>query len=81
MSHEVQEMTKHPGWTYLVDRSNVTRSSKQKSILNGNAKTVEEYKEMTGWLDGANFIISLPARLHGEVESLRIERAELAQQG
>lgn len=76
MTHEVQEMTKHPGWTYLVDRAAVNISAKQRSVLNGSAKTVEEYKALTGWLDGATFFVNLPNKMEQDLEEQRLERAE-----
>lgn len=77
MTHEVQEMTKHPGWTYLIDRAAVNISAKQRSVLNGSAKSVEEYKALTGWLDGATFIVNLPERMNQDLEQTRSARAEL----
>jgi hypothetical protein len=65
---QVQEMTRHPGWALLEDYLRAQLEAKQRWLLVGNAKTLEEYREMTGWLQGVRDTLNAPNALHEQVE-------------
>lgn len=76
MSHAINELTRQPGWTYLIDRAVHSISAKQRNVLGGSVSSLEDYKKNIGWLEGANFVITIPERVDGEIRAARAERAE-----
>lgn len=79
MGQQIRELTQHPGWAYLLDRAVHTISSKQKTVLGGQVTSLEDYKKNVGWLEGANFVISLPERVDNEIAEARTNLGEREQ--
>lgn len=73
----VEDMAATPGWAYLADRATVSIAAKQRQILAGSVTDINEYKAVSGWLQGAEFVLSLPRRMREEVERAR-ERDDAA---
>lgn len=71
----VQELTEHAGWPLFIDRAVHTIAEKQKRVLSGRI-TEEEYRADTGWLEGAQYVLTVPERLNGEVELARTQIVE-----
>jgi hypothetical protein len=71
MSSDIQELTNQPGWSYFTDRAVATIASYQKKILAGGIDSLEDYKKLTGWLEGAAFVLSIPERVAKETQSAR----------
>ena len=64
----VQEMTRHPGWDLLADYMRAQMEAKQRSLLLGNADTIEDYRHQTGWLQGVTATLSAPEALAEQVQ-------------
>ena len=73
----VEDMAATPGWAYLADRAAVTIGAKPHQILAGSVVDINEYKSLSGWLQGAQFVLGLPERMRKEVEAAR-ERDDAA---
>lgn len=65
---QIQEMTQHPGWALLEDYMRAQMGAKQRSLLLGNADTIEEYREWTGWLKGVSATLDAPDTLAKQLE-------------
>jgi hypothetical protein len=70
---QVQEMTQHPGWALLQDYMRAQMEAKQRWLIIGNADTLEEYRRMTGWLQGVGDALSAPEALAAQVDRARRE--------
>lgn len=64
-------MTTHPGWQLFVDRAHHTMAAKQRQLLTGRVGNIEEYKSVTGWLEGAEFVLSISDIVDKEVGNAR----------
>lgn len=65
-AHQLQELTKHPGWAVLEDyavRSPFGTATRQTGLLNGGAKSYDDYQKQTGWLSGVYFVLHAPQRV------------------
>lgn len=71
---QIQELTQHPGWSLLGDYMRAQMEAKQRSLLLGNAKTIEDYRAQTGWIKGVSDVLDAPEALAEQVE--REEREE-----
>ena len=67
----VEDMSATKGWTYLADRAAHDIGAKQRQVLGGTIADLNEYKQLVGWIAGANYILGLPERLRAEVETAR----------
>lgn len=67
----IRELTEHPGWVLFVDRARASMFPRQERLLNGAPKTLEDYRRETGWLEGADFVLKVPAHVEVEVEKAR----------
>src|SRR4029077_13948815 len=72
----IREMTEHPGWAMLLDRASVSLGSRQKALYQGQIENMEDYLKQTSWLEGASFIIGLPAVVQNELNREAAERKE-----
>jgi hypothetical protein len=59
-SHLLSELAQNPGWSVLVDYIETISTRERLNLLRGNAKTFEEYKERTGYLDGLFKALAVP---------------------
>lgn len=64
----VEEMTASHGWPLLLDRARVTIVAKQTRIVQGKCADHEDYVRETAFLDGVEWMISLPQRIQMELE-------------
>jgi len=74
----IEEISRQPGWDMLVDRAHATLASVQQSILNGKLDP-DDYKSRCGFVEGAFFVLHLPAKVRDELENeleLRQEREQ-----
>jgi hypothetical protein len=65
---QVQEMALHPGWELLCDYVRAQMGAKQRSLLLGNADSLEEYREQVGWLQGVSAVLNAPQTLAEQVD-------------
>ena len=71
----ITKLTENPDWAVLVDYVNGKIEHEQRWLMNGNAKTVEDYRGKAGWVQGAQHVLEAPARIAKEVERKREEEA------
>jgi hypothetical protein len=64
---QIQEMSLHPGWELLCDYVRAQMMAKQRSLLLGNADSLEEYREQVGWLQGVTAVLNAPQSLAEQV--------------
>jgi hypothetical protein len=50
-------LQKSPDWSYLDKYCSQLISAKTRSLLNGNAKTIEDYRAEAGFVAGALFVL------------------------
>ena len=85
--HQLDELTKHPGWEVLVDyvlHGGGGSVKRQHRLVNGQLTTYEEYVKETGWLQGAHHVLEAPKTVLAMVATAReqlgdVEEAERAQ--
>lgn len=65
---QIQELTRHPGWPLLVDYMHDRMFKEQRSLILGNARTIEDYRNTTGWLKGVTDTLTAPDALAEQVE-------------
>ena len=70
---QIQEITERPGWPLLADYLRAQMEAKQRWVLLGDAKTMDEYKKVTGWLQGVTDALTAPNALAEQVERERRE--------
>jgi len=79
-SQLILDMTKHPGWQLLTDRANVGLWAKQNLLVGGGAKDFEHYKTTIAWMEGAQYVLSVPTLIEQELEIERLARYEREQE-
>lgn len=67
-AHQIRELTRDPKWAILADYVGAMISAKNRSLLNGNAKTIEEYRGEAGWISGAYFVLQAADHLDRQLE-------------
>ena len=71
--HRIKKLTETEDWKLLVDYCASQINSQQAYLMNGYAKTVEEYRGKAGWVQGAQFVLSAPERLAEQIQRERDE--------
>jgi hypothetical protein len=71
-AYEITEMQQETGWVYLRDYVTAQIQAKNRHLLNGHAKTIEEYRAEAGWIQGAMFVLEAAQQLNEQVERARI---------
>jgi hypothetical protein len=67
-AHRIRELTKHKDWELLRDYCSTIINAKNRSLLNGNAKTIEDYRADAGWISGAMFVLDAADHLDKQLE-------------
>lgn len=78
-AHLLNELTKHPGWARLVERSLVLMRKDKQRVLDGVVVHLEDYRKMTGFFQGAHAVLDLPSvveELAGNARRRAAERNE-----
>jgi hypothetical protein len=73
-NHQVQELTRHPGWPLFCDYLRAQLEAKQRYLILGNAKDIEDYRKIASWVAGVTDALNAPQMLSEQVE--RARRAE-----
>ena len=68
-THQIQQLAKYPEWQMLYDYVSAMVQAKNRSLLNGNARTLEEYRADAGWISGAMFVLQAPERIEEQMKS------------
>lgn len=76
-AHRIRELQQQPAWQDLVRFVSRMTDSKTRWLLNGNAKTLEDYRWEAGWVAGATYILQAPTQADLRVERMMSARAEL----
>jgi hypothetical protein len=79
-AHQLDELTKHPGWEVLTDfvyHGGGGSVKRQHRLVNGQLTTFEEYVKETGWLQGAHHVIEAPKTVAGMVATAREQLADM----
>jgi hypothetical protein len=74
--YQLGELTRHPGWQVLVELTEqVTRAMKLR-VLNGNFKSIDEYKSATGELQGVARVLDAPKLAQSMLDAEHQQRIE-----
>ena len=79
-AHQINELTQHPGWDVLLDYlrfSEGALAKRQVQLLQGGAKTFDDYQRRIGFIEGVQYAIDAPERLQTTVDTLRSRLAEI----
>ncbi len=58
-SHQLQQLTEHPGWAVLVDYiKTVVLAPRKDRLLNGAIDSLDEYKKQAGFCAGAEWVLN-----------------------
>lgn len=79
-AHQLEELTRHPGWAVFVDRLHTEMIPDKKAVLNGMVDDISKYHTLTGRLRGIHFAMEAPERVRGMVLSEIGRREERAEQ-
>src|SRR5262245_39561628 len=73
---QIRELQGTQGWALLKDYVASAVNAKNRWLLNGNAKTIEEYRAEAGWVQGAMFVLEASERLDTQIGEARERMAE-----
>ena len=74
----IEDLTTTPGWAYLADYMTAQIAAKNRALLNGNAKTIEDYRGMAGWIQGAQAVLTASETLGDQINREEQRRREQA---
>ena len=72
----IKELSEHPGWSIAIDRARAQMYIKQKSLIRGDMKSFDEYKETVSWMSGLQFFINIPEMVQQELATELDNRGE-----
>jgi hypothetical protein len=55
---QLHELTKHPGWAVLEEYTQQAAAVRQRKLLGGTVKSMDEYHHACGWLQGAETVMN-----------------------
>lgn len=72
-AYQIELLTQHPGWPLFRDYlANLTTGS-QNYILSGACKSIEDYRDRTGFVKGLRTAMDAPKTLLAQVSRLQAE--------
>lgn len=74
-AHQIRELTKTSGWELLRDYVATVLNAKNRGLLNGNAKTLEDYRADAGFISGAQFVLGAADELEARIDRVTKEMA------
>lgn len=74
--HQIEQLTAQPGWALLEDYLKAETVAHQNRLLSGRIDSLDEYKRLTGWLDGVFFYRLAAKRLRDQIAGERGRIAE-----
>jgi len=83
-AHQVSELTRHPGWAVLLDYlrfSEGALAKRQVQVLQGGARSFDDYQNRIGWIQGVQYAIDAPDRLEKQVQVAAQNRAAVEDDG
>lgn len=75
-AHRIRQLTSTPDWELLRDYCSTIINAKNRHLLNGNAKSIEDYRADAGWISGAMFVLNASEHLESQLETQLQLRAE-----
>jgi hypothetical protein len=76
-AHRIRQLTGTPDFELLRDYCSTMVNAKNRALLNGNAKTLEDYRADAGWISGAMFVLNAADHLDKQLELQLQLRAEM----
>jgi hypothetical protein len=76
-AHRIRQLQSGPDWELLKDYCSTVINAKNRGLLNGNAKTIEDYRADAGWISGAMFVLNAADHLDQQLETQMEIRQEL----
>jgi hypothetical protein len=70
-AQRINDLTGHHGWQTLVSYVDEMVEAKRRAILSGSCTSFDEYRRMTGWLDGAQYVLGAAARAEASARYAR----------
>ncbi len=64
----IQLLTEHASWPLYVDYITAQIAAKNRWLLQGNAKTLEEYRGTAGWIQGAQACLNAHETLNASLQ-------------
>ena len=74
--YQIRELQKTEGWALLRDYVGAQIQAKNRHLLNGHAKSLEDYRAEAGWIQGAMFVLEAADRLDQHLTDTRARVAE-----
>jgi len=68
-AHRIRQLQSGPEWELLCDYCSTVINAKNRHLLNGNAKSIEEYRADAGWISGAMFVLNAADHLDQQLET------------
>jgi len=65
---QVDQIADMPGWEMLIDRARQTIFAKRQRIVQGKCVDHTDYMRECAYLDGINFVLTLPRRIQLELD-------------
>jgi len=67
-AHRIRQLANTPDWQLLRDYCSTVINAKNRHLLNGMAKSLEEYRSDAGWISGAMFVLDADEHLERQLE-------------
>ena len=75
-AHQLNELTRHPGWAVLVDYMETRMRGEKLRILNGKCTDLDDYRKMSGLLLGVHAVLDAPKVVQEIADNARRREAE-----
>lgn len=70
-THQIRDMTSHPGWAFLQDYLVALTTKHQRRILSGYCRDIESYRAETGYVKGLQAALEAPDKLQDRIARLQ----------
>jgi hypothetical protein len=70
-AYQIRELQQSDGWALLRDYVATQVNAKNRHLLNGHARTIEDYRAEAGWIQGAMFVLEAADRLDEQLAAMR----------
>lgn len=75
-AYQIELLTQHPGWPLFRDYLIALTKGSQNYILNGSCRTIEDYRDRTGFVKGLRAAMDAPSVLLDRVSRMQAEADE-----
>lgn len=73
-AHRIRKIQEHPDWQVLENEVKRQIDGARQFLLNGYAKSMEDYYSRSGWIQGAEFVLYTADRLDEKAARMREEQ-------